>query len=322
MKTGVSRVLRAVRIDTATAALVIFGIGTAVVSRFGRRYRGMAEQMKQAAEERGRLLDAERLARLESDEARRHAQARKAELERVTVSRAALIRGFSHDVKNPLGAAAGDLQMLGKEFLGPLNDQQKESVDRASRSVGAAVRLIEDLLDLASVHTIEIERRRFDLNAAVDEISRASLAQAEMKRLTLSLEADDPFMAIESDATRVRQILANLVSNAVKYTERGGITLRVEAHEHDGRTWAVVNVADTGPGIPEDEHPMLFDEFQRLGTARRTTGAGIGLAISQRIAEALGGHITVQSTPGQGSVFSLWLPVERDASSRPIAIGA
>jgi signal transduction histidine kinase len=129
-------------------------------------------------------------------------------------------------------------------------------------------------------------------------------------------------LTIESDATRVRQILANLVANAVKYTERGGITFRVGAHERDGKTWAVVDVADTGPGIPEDEHPMLFDEFQRLGTARRTTGAGIGLAISQRIAEALGGRITVRSSPGHGSVFSLWLPLERDASSLPIAIGA
>jgi signal transduction histidine kinase len=185
VKTSVIRVLRAVRIDDATAAMFMFALGAVVVSRFGRRYRMMAEQMEQAADERGRLLEAERVARQESDEARRHAQARKAELERVTASRAALIRGFSHDVKNPLGAAAGDLQMLGQEILGPLNEKQKESVDRASRSVGAAKRLIQDLLDLASVHTIDIERRSFDLRVVVDEISQESVAQAEMKRLTV-----------------------------------------------------------------------------------------------------------------------------------------
>jgi signal transduction histidine kinase len=112
---------------------------------------------------------------------------------------------------------------------------------------------------------------------------------------------------------RIRQILGNLVSNAVKYTDRGGITVRVAVREGGkapgpGR-WIAVDVSDTGPGIPEERQKLLFRELSPLERGARP-GAGIGLAISQRIARALGGQITVESAVGKGSTFTLWLPVE------------
>lgn len=233
------------------------------------------------------------------------------EIERVTESRAALLRGFSHDVRNPLSAAAGSVQMLDKEMAGPLTDRQRRIVERVGRSLANALRLIEDLLDLARAETIHLEKERVDVREIVKELADTTRAQAELRELTLNVEASGDLPRIETDPGRVRQILGNLISNAVKYTERGGITLRVALRKHaSGRTCEVVDVVDTGPGFREDQKRLLFREFQRFDTGNRIGGAGIGLAISQRLANMLGGKISVESMPGQGSTFTLWLPLD------------
>jgi signal transduction histidine kinase len=216
-----------------------------------------------------------------------------------------------------LAAAAGHLQLLREEVFVPLSDKQKESVDRAGRSLTAALKLVEDVLNLARAEAIQIEKLTVDIRALVKDMAQATLAQAEMKKLSVSLDLPGEFPAIQTDPTRVRQVLANLISNALKYTSNGGIRMSVAARRRDAREWAVVDVADTGPGIPMDQQPLLFDEFQRLGAWCETSGAGLGLAISQRIARTLGGHITVESEPGHGSVFSLWLPADIDSGTVP-----
>ena len=309
------------RILLTTLLVLMALVATLAVTRLSRRYREGATQLERAADERERLLQAERAARVESDRAREEAEVRKTELERVTTSRAALIRGFSHDVRNPLGAAAGHLQLLGKEVVGPLTDKQRESVDRANRSLRAALSLIEDLLNLARAEAIGVENQSVDLRGIVNEMADATRAQAEMKGLSVAEVIPRDFPEIETDPTRVRQVLANLLSNAVKYTERGGITLRVLRGDRDGRAWAVVDVADTGHGIPENEQARVFDEFHRLEAGHAAGGTGIGLAISQQIAATLGGRINLQSTPGAGSIFSLWLPLGA-AAGPTMALGA
>lgn len=299
-----------------TTMLAVLALAAALsVAHLGSRYRRTALQMEAAAEERDRLLEAERVARRESEEARREAEGRRTELEEVTASRAALIRGFSHDVRNPLGAAAGHLQLLAKEVAGPLTEKQRNSVNRATGSLNAALKLIEDLLTLAHSEAIEIEKQRVDMRTAVDEMAQAARALADLKHLSVSREFANAATSIETDPARVRQVLANLLSNAVKYTDTGGIVLRVGPRERDGQQWVVVDVEDTGRGIPECEQPLVFDEFQRIQSGRATSGAGIGLAISQRIAHTLGGRITVESEPGRGSVFSLWLPSHNETST-------
>jgi len=138
-------------------------------------------------------------------------------------------------------------------------------------------------------------------------------AQAEAKgqEMTTKVAADTP--SITSDSSRIRQVVGNLLSNAIKYTpEQGHIDVRVSPS--DGTTpaageWIVVDVSDTGPGIPPDQVQMLFQEFTRLNP-EAASGAGVGLAISQRLARALGGRITVESTEGKGSTFRLWLPLK------------
>jgi signal transduction histidine kinase len=152
-----------------------------------------------------------------------------------------------------------------------------------------------------------------DMRAAAQEVAEDFRAQAETAGLALSLDPPGEAPEFESDPARVRQVLANLVSNAIKYTPKGGdVTVRV-ATRSGGLApgpgdWVVVDVCDTGRGIPPDKQAMLFLEFTRFdpGAAQ---GAGIGLAISQRIAQALGGAITVESKVGAGSTFTLWLPL-------------
>ncbi len=117
--------------------------------------------------------------------------------------------------------------------------------------------------------------------------------------------------------------MSNLLSNAVKYTDRGGVTVRARVRS-DGEApgpgrWVAVEVADTGPGIPEDQRRFLFQEFARVSAGAGRRGAGIGLAIGRRIARRLGGDITFETEPGRGSTFTLWLPLAAREGERPMA---
>lgn len=241
---------------------------------------------------------------------------RREELQRVMESRTRLMRGFSHDVKNPLGAADGQLQLLAEGIAGRLKDNQREGIDRARRSIRSALGLIEDLLEFARAEAgqMDVEWSIVDVRDAVREIAEEYRAQAEAAGLAMEIDLPDELPLTESDASRVRQILGNLLSNAVKYTEEGGIkvsiSLRSDADTPGSGRWTAVEVADTGPGIPRDKQKLLFQEFARFSAGQRA-GAGVGLAISQRIARALGGSITFSETPGGGSTFVLWLPLER-----------
>ena len=234
-----------------------------------------------------------------------------AELERITESRTGLIRGFTHDIKNPLGAADGFLSLLSEGIYGELTAQQHESIAKARRSIGSALDLINHLLELARAEAgqLEIQAVTTDVRAIVSTIADAFRAQAEAKGLSLSLELPPDLPPIESDPPRVKQVLGNLVSNAVKYTPDGGkIIIRARANPApDAREEIIIDVVDNGPGIPPESQRTLFQEFTRFDPGA-ALGAGIGLAISQRIAHALGGRISVESEAGAGSTFTLWLP--------------
>ncbi len=236
-----------------------------------------------------------------------------------------LIRGFTHDVKNPLGAADGHLSLLELGVRGEMSEAQTETVGHARRSIRTALDLVSQLLDIerAAAGHVNIERERVDLGATIREIVEEFHFAADAKRLTLvelvpGDHGDDSFI-VESDRARVRQILANLISNAVKYTQPDG-SIEVRAYLVDdgegprrGR-WVALSVADNGPGIPLERQNLIFREFTRFNPGE-TEGSGIGLAISQRLARALGAAITFKSTPGVGSTFTLWLP--RDPGLKP-----
>lgn len=242
------------------------------------------------------------------------AEQSRAELVRLMESRVRLVRGFSHDVKNPLGAADGFLQLMEEGVMNHLSEKQKKSIGRARHLIRSAVLLIEDLTALARAESgrIEVKCRPVDVRIVVRDTAEEYRARAEAEGLTMEVELPTEFPLIDSDTARVRQILGNLISNAIKYTAIGGITIRVARREagvlrHPGPC-VVVDISDTGPGISPEQQRLLFQEFRRLESAGETTGAGIGLAMSQNLARALGGALTIESELGKGSTFTLWLP--------------
>lgn len=254
-------------------------------------------------------------ARAEAERRAREEQAVRMELERVMESRARLVRGFSHDVKNPLGAADGFLELLEMGVKGDLAPDQLESVIRSRRAIRTALNLIDDLVDLARAEAgeIEVDRRPVDISGLVNETAEENRAAAEAKGLTIEIDCDRDLPTIETDAARVRQILGNLLSNATKYTEHGRIRIRASvrsdaAAPRPGR-WVAIDVSDTGSGIPKDKQAFIFEEFARIESGDKA-GAGIGLAISRRTARALGGDVTLESDVGKGSTFTLWLPLD------------
>jgi PAS domain S-box-containing protein len=268
----------------------------------------------EAAAERERLLEREREARAEADR-------RREELERVTESRTRLMRGFTHDVKNPLGAADGYAQLLQDGILGEMSAKQVESVERIRRSIQTSLHLIHELLELARAEAgqIELELVPTDVAELAREAAEDFRAQATASGLGLEVRAAE-VPSTETDPARVRQILSNLLSNAVKYTPEGRITLEVDLRTgargaRDG-DWIAIHVTDTGPGIPVEKRETIFQEFTRLDPEAQQ-GAGVGLAISRRIARLLGGDITVESEAGRGSTFTLWLPEGVPDSAKP-----
>lgn len=265
-----------------------------------------------AAEERQKLLRREQ-------QARREAEERRAELDRVQESRSRLMRGFSHDLKNPLGAADGYLQLLEEGIVDSLTESQRKSVLRVRGSIRTALNLIDDLLALerAEAGELEIDHELVDVPRVVRDAVEEYRAKAQAKGLQLELSCERELPAVQSDPARIKQVVTNLLSNAVKYTEHGRVHVRIDeragADSPAPGRWLTVDVIDTGPGIPGDQQKLLFQEFRRLKSAKKHPGAGLGLAMSRSVARALHGAITLESRPGVGSTFTLWIPLDPQA---------
>jgi len=244
------------------------------------------------------------------------AQTRREELEQVMQSRERMIRGFTHDLRNPLGAADGFAFLLAAGMVGDIPEKARESVARMRNALRSAMRLIDDLLELARVESEEVavDQVPVDVRAIAHEMAEEHRARAEACDHTLTVRASDTVPPIRSDPERIKQVMGNLLSNAVKYTPPGGaITVcaaeREIAGEAGPETWVAMDVSDTGIGVPAEVQDQLFREFSRL-EPMAAPGAGLGLAISRRVARLLGGDITVDSEPGRGSTFTLWLPAD------------
>ena len=263
---------------------------------------GIFGNLAALAYEKARLLEA--------------AQERRRALERVIQSRSRLMRGFSHDVKNPIGAADGFAELLSIGVYGELSARQAASIARMRSSIRAGLALINELHELASAETgtIALSSEPVDLADLVHTLGEEDSAAALARGLALSVDAGSTRIIITTDGARVRQVASNLLSNALKYTAHGSVLVRARQMPAepfgDAVSWALVEVTDTGPGIPPDKKDYIFEEFSRLGGGD-TPGAGLGLAISKLLAQALGGRITVESEVGRVSTFTLWLPLQR-----------
>jgi signal transduction histidine kinase len=234
-------------------------------------------------------------------------------LERAMSERSRFFASMSHELRTPINAVIGYNQLLEEGTYGELSEQQKNAVEKVSRSAHHLLELINDVLDISKIEAgkIEIYPEETSLPTLISDTVTSLQLQAQEKNLALVVEIPEQ-LVIETDAARVRQILLNLLSNAVKFTDEGSVRVVCEVdglmERNGGRTTAVeIHVIDTGQGIPPEDQDRIFEEFEQVGSASRG-GTGLGLAISQKLARLLGGELRLQSKVGVGSTFTLRLP--------------
>lgn len=244
------------------------------------------------------------------EEARRQLEVARDLAEEADRAKSNFLSIISHELRTPLTAVMGYSQMLLAEAGGPLTDLQREDLVQIARGADRLLALIDDLLDLGRIQTgrMELDLEYLDLAGLLKELEADLRVQAAAKGISFWMLAE-PGLTVLADARRLEQVILNLVSNAVKFTHGGQV--RVDA-VRDGRD-ALITVEDSGVGIPQDAVERIFDLFQQgdVTTTRRFGGLGIGLAIARSIVERHGGSIAVSSVPGEGSTFSVRLPLER-----------
>jgi PAS domain S-box-containing protein len=230
------------------------------------------------------------------------------ELERAMGARSRFYASMSHELRTPINAILGYSSLLLDDIYGPLNEQQTASIERTHKAANHLLELVNDILDLSKIEAgkMELQLESVGFPELVQDLFVTVAPFAEQHGVTLSLETRSEPFTIVSDARRVRQIVLNLLSNAIKFG--GGKPVRVvSGRREDGGL--LVEVVDQGEGIAPEDQEKIFDEFVQLEQGQNTQGTGLGLPISRRLAELLGGSLTVVSAQGEGSTFTLSLPL-------------
>ncbi len=218
---------------------------------------------------------------------------------------------MSHELRTPLNSIIGFTGILQQELVGPLNEEQKKQMGMVRGSSAHLLNLINDVLDISKIEAgqFTVAREPCDLRAAIEKVTVNMRPLVEKKGLALEVVVAPEVGTITSDQRRVEQVIYNLISNAIKFTDNGSI--RVECSQKEGE--AVTRVIDTGIGIKDKDMDQLFKPFYQIdtGLVRQYEGTGLGLSICSKILDLLGGRIWVESEWGKGSIFSFALPVER-----------
>ncbi len=239
------------------------------------------------------------------------------ELEGLVDAKSSLIRGLSHDIRNPLATVISYAELLEEGTRGELNAAQHEYISRMERATGSALAILDDLLTLsqAEAGTLSIEPAEVDLIPLLQDTIDDYASRAEQAGLELRSGLPTGLASITTDGARVKQILSNLLSNAIKFTPPPGqVILSAAVRSGPGTPgpgrWQALEVRDTGPGIPLDQRESVFKEFYRINDrAHARQGFGLGLAMSRRIARLLGGDVTIANDTVRGATFTCYLPL-------------
>ena len=223
------------------------------------------------------------------------------------------LANVSHELRTPLNAIIGFAELLRDQTAAQNNDKATRYADNILSSGKGLLNIINDLLDLAKIEAgrLEVYWQPCSLREITEALLNFTRPLAQQKHLAMHLHFDDTLGLIESDPSKLQQILFNLLSNAIKFTpEQGHIDIHAHLVEKD---YVQIRVADTGPGIAEENRETIFEKFRQIdgSVTRAHSGTGLGLAIVKELVDALGGAITIGGTPGQGAVFAVTLPIRR-----------
>lgn len=307
----------------------VLAIAVAAAGAIVAGVTGVARQRRQARSLAERSAELEQLS---------------AELYRANRAKSEFLANVSHELRTPLAAIVGFVDLLREGAYGELTPRQIGPMERIESSANHLRELVEQVLDLAKmaagrldVHTELIKLRPF----VIDVASEVEPLVNE-KKLSLSIAVAATLPRIATDPTHLRQILVNLLGNAIKFTAEGSIAVRATLVSDDdlsslaasanrrpllatGGTWVALQVTDTGIGVAANDLERIFEEFEQVNAGPRgdsvRRGTGLGLAISRRLARLLDGDITAESVEGRGSVFTVWLPADSPESPTPLPRG-
>jgi signal transduction histidine kinase len=247
------------------------------------------------------------------------------------------LANVSHELRTPLNAIVGFVDLLREGVYGELAPRQVKPVERIEASANHLRHLVDQVLDLAKMAAgrLEIHTETIDLRPFVLDVASEIESLVSEKGLSLSLVMGAALPRIKTDPTHLRQILMNLLGNAVKYTNEGSIVIRTRLVDslpdsgtapdrvpYPSNPWIGIQVIDTGIGIAREDQSRIFEEFEQINAGPRghsaERGTGLGLAISRRLASLIGGMVELESELGKGSTFTLWLPVDpNDLATSP-----
>ena len=247
------------------------------------------------------------------------------------------LANVSHELRTPLNAIVGFVDLLREGVYGELSPRQVKPVERIEASANHLRHLVDQILDLAKMAAgrLDVHNESLDIRPFILDVASEVESLLSEKNLSLSLVMGSALPRIRTDPTHLRQVLVNLIGNAIKYTDSGSIVVKTRVMMREAAvshglpelvsgsvdmapSWLSIQVIDSGIGIPASHQERVFEEFEQMDAGPRTDsasrGTGLGLAISRRLARLLGGDLLLASVPGKGSTFTLWLPLEEPES--------